>query len=97
MNLNNFFILIEIIDFDPDIIDLKFKVRYGNRELNKVIEMYNRLKNIITNPLVIINGYLTDIIDNNDIYKKISDCLTNKENQNIIIITIEKCSKHIDK
>jgi len=64
------FTIIEIMDNQP----LKFKVRYSDNDLDKVRQKYCELDKLISNPIIVFNGYITDITENrNDIQTKIID------------------------
>jgi len=47
------FTIIEIMDNQP----LKFKVRYSDNDLDKVRQKYCELDKLISNPIIVFNGY----------------------------------------
>ena len=61
--VNNSFSIIELIDIN---ISLKIKIRFTANDINLIQEKYNRIKNLVNNPIMIINFPISDISYNLD-------------------------------
>ena len=73
------FVLVEICDFDSG--NFQLKVRFADKNKDAVVTVYHKLKQIITNPLVIVKCYICEIIDDDgDFYKTISNFYENTKN-----------------
>jgi hypothetical protein len=89
------FILVELIKSNDSDAFSQFKIRYGSTNFNEIEQHYWSLKKIITNPILVYNGYLVDITENrNNIHKVFIDYYNN----NIKIIEIDEfLSEHEQK
>ena len=61
--VNNSFSIIELIDINTS---LKIKIRFIGNDINLIQEKYNRIKNLVNNPIMIINFPISDISYNLD-------------------------------
>lgn len=59
----NSFSIIELIDIN---ISLKIKIRFTGNDINVIQEKYNRIKNLVNNPIMIINFPISHISYNLD-------------------------------
>jgi len=57
------FTIIELIDINTS---LKIKIRWSSNNINLIQEKYNRIKNLVNNPIIIINFPISDISYNLD-------------------------------
>jgi len=60
---NQSFTIIELIDINTS---LKIKIRWSSNDINLIQEKYNRIKNLVKNPIIIINFPISDISYNLD-------------------------------
>jgi len=77
INFNNPFILIRIINNSNKI---GTKVMYANIDINEVRKYYYIYKDIVKEPLLVVNDYLDNIIHNIDIHKAICEFYCDKIN-----------------
>ncbi len=77
INFNYPFVLIRIIN---DSSKICIKVMYANIDINKVREYYYIYKNIVKEPLLIVNDWIDNINHNIDIHKAVCEFYYEKIN-----------------
>ena len=83
INLDYPFVIVELVKSNGSNTFIEIKVRYANNDFNLVKQKYLQLEKIITNPMLIYNGFLVDITENrNNVHEAIVDYY----NKNILCV-----------